>query len=59
VNVAARLMQNAAAGEILLGPGVCGALGEELAREGVGERRSLRLKGKAGPVEVAVLAAAP
>jgi class 3 adenylate cyclase len=55
VNVAARLMQTAAANEILIGPHASLSLGGLLGRSTPLERREVALKGKAEPVEVVVL----
>ncbi|MEW6688978.1 MAG: response regulator [Pseudomonadota bacterium] len=59
VNVAARLMQTAAANEILIGPHASLSLGALLGRATALERREVALKGKAEPVEVVVLRVAP
>ena len=54
VNVAARLMQRAAANEILIGPGASLSLQHLLGRTSL-DRRHVELKGKAAPVEVVSL----
>jgi len=59
VNVAARLMQTAAANEVLIGPGAARALRAMLGREPGLERRAVTLKGKAEPVEVVSLQVTP
>jgi len=55
VNVAARLMQNAKANEILIGPRAALSLDRLLGRDTTLDRRELALKGKAGPVGVLAL----
>ena len=55
VNVAARLMQNAKANEILIGPRAALSLERMLGRDTTLDRRELALKGKAGPVGVLAL----
>ena len=59
VNVAARLMQTAAANEILIGPGASLSLHQLLGRSTPLDRRQVALKGKAEPVEVVSLRVAP
>ena len=59
VNVAARLMQTAAANEILIGPGACLSLHALPGRSTPLERREVTLKGKAEPVAVVSLTVAP
>ena len=59
VNVAARLMQMAAANEILIGPGAALSLAALLGRSAPVERRAVALKGKSGPVEIVALHVAP
>ena len=59
VNVAARLMQTAAANEILIGPGASLSLHQLLGRSTPLDRREVALKGKAEPVEVVALRVAP
>jgi len=54
VNVAARLMQRAAANEMLIGPRVSLSLQDMLGRTSL-DRRKVELKGKAAPVEVVSL----
>jgi class 3 adenylate cyclase len=58
VNVAARLMQTAAANEILIGPGATLSL-DALDPSMALERRDVLLKGKAEPVAVVALTVAP
>lgn len=55
VNVAARLMQNAKANEILIGPRAALSLDRMFGRETSLDRRELALKGKSGPVGVLAL----
>jgi class 3 adenylate cyclase len=55
VNVAARLMQTAAANEILIGPRASLSLSQLLGRATALDRREVALKGKAAPVEVVSL----
>jgi len=55
VNVAARLMQTAAANEILIGPRAALSLHAMLGRATPLERREIALKGKAEPLEVVAL----
>ena len=55
VNVAARLMQTAAANEILIGPRASLSLHKLLGRTTALERREVALKGKAVPLEVVSL----
>ena len=55
VNVAARLMQQATANEILIGPRAASSLHAVLGRLTPFERRELALKGKAEPLEVVAL----
>ena len=55
VNVAARLMQTAAANEILIGPRAALSLHAMLGRSTPLERREVVLKGKAEPLEVVAL----
>ncbi len=55
VNVAARLMQAAASNEILIGPRAYLSLRPVLGRPIMLERREMRLRGKAAPVEVVSL----
>jgi adenylate cyclase len=55
VNVAARLMQTAAANEILIGPRAALSLHGLLGRTTPLERREIALKGKAEPLEVVAL----
>lgn len=55
VNVAARLMQTAAANEILIGPHASLSLHKLLGRTTPLDRREVALKGKAEPVEVVSL----
>jgi class 3 adenylate cyclase len=55
VNVAARLMQTAAANEILIGPRAALSLHALLGRSTLLERREIALKGKAEPLEVVAL----
>jgi len=59
VNVAARLMQTAVAGEILIGPDAAQSLHASLGRSAPVERREVALKGKAEPVSVVALRVAP
>jgi adenylate cyclase len=59
VNVAARLMQTAAANEILIGPGASLSLHDLLGRSTPLERREVALKGKAEPVTVVSLTVTP
>ncbi len=59
VNVAARLMQIAAANEILVGPRAVLSLGSLLGRSTMLNRREVVLRGKAEPVEVVALRVAP
>jgi DNA-binding response OmpR family regulator len=59
VNVAARLMQNAASNEILIGPRAALSLHKLLGRTTALERREFALKGKAEPVEVVSLKVVP
>ena len=59
VNVAARLMQNAKANEILIGPNAALSLPAMLGRSTPLERRAVELKGKSQPVEVVSLRVAP
>lgn len=59
VNVAARLMQTAAANEILIGPRASLSLHQLLGRSTPLERRGVVLKGKAEPVDVVSLKVAP
>jgi len=59
VNVAARLMQRAAANELLIGPGAARALRSKLDQADGLDRRKIELKGKAEPVEVVLLKIAP
>jgi adenylate cyclase len=59
VNVAARLMQTAAANEILVGPSASLSLHALLGRSTPLERREVVLKGKAEPVAVVSLTVAP
>jgi class 3 adenylate cyclase len=55
VNVAARLMQQAAVNEILIGPRAALSLHAILGRSTPLERREIALKGKAEPVQVVAL----
>jgi class 3 adenylate cyclase len=55
VNVAARLMQAAAPDEILIGPQAYLSLRPLLGRPAMLDRREMRLRGKAAPVEVVSL----
>ena len=55
VNVAARLMQQAAANEILIGPRAALSLYAMLGRSTLLERREIALKGKAEPIQVVAL----
>jgi len=59
VNVAARLMQIAAANEILVGPRALLSLGRLLGRSTALDRREVALRGKAEPVQVVVLRVVP
>jgi DNA-binding response OmpR family regulator/uncharacterized protein with PIN domain len=59
VNIAARLMQTAAANEILIGPTASLSLQAMLGRQTALERRAVALKGKAEPVEVVSLRVTP
>jgi adenylate cyclase len=59
VNVAARLMQTAAANEILVGPSASLSLNSLLGRSTPLERREVALKGKAEPTAVVSLTVAP
>ena len=59
VNVAARLMQNAKANEILIGPNAALSLPDMLGRTTPLERRAVELKGKSQPIEVVSLRVAP
>jgi class 3 adenylate cyclase len=59
VNVAARLMQIAAANEILVGPRALASLGSLLGRTTMLDRREVALRGKAEPVEVVTLKVVP
>ena len=59
VNVAARLMQNAKANEILIGPNAALSLPAMLGRTTPLERRAVELKGKSQPIEVVSLRVAP
>jgi class 3 adenylate cyclase len=59
VNVAARLMQRAAANELLIGPGAAAALKSRLGGTAGLDRRKVELKGKSEPVEVVSLRLAP
>ena len=59
VNVAARLMQTATANEILIGPRASLSLRSLLGGSTPLERRQVTLRGKAEPLEVAVLRVAP
>jgi len=52
VNVAARLMQTAQPGEILIGPGAGQPLDSILQRSGERSRREVALRGKAHPLDV-------
>jgi class 3 adenylate cyclase len=55
VNVAARLMQRAEPNEILIGPGATLSLHSLLGGSTPLDRRAVKLKGKAAPVEVVTL----
>jgi class 3 adenylate cyclase len=59
VNVAARLMQRAEPNEILIGPGATLSLHSLLGGSTPLDRRAVKLKGKAAPVEVVTLRVAP
>ena len=59
VNVAARLMQIAAANEILIGPRAYLSLQGVLGRSAARDRRELALRGKSEPVEVLSLRVSP
>ena len=59
VNVAARLMQMAAPGEIVIGPGACRSLKPLLGDTAAGDRRQVALRGKAEPMEVLVIQILP
>jgi len=52
VNVAARLMQMAAADEILIGPGAMASLKDHLGKSGARLRKEVVVRGKAQPIEV-------
>ncbi len=51
VNVAARLMQMAAADEILIGPGAMASLKDHLGKSGARLRKEVVVRGKAQPIE--------
>jgi class 3 adenylate cyclase len=59
VNVAARLMQRALPNELLIGPNASASLPGMLGRLPPLERRAVKLKGKAEPVEVVSLRVVP
>ena len=59
VNVAARLMQMAAPGEILIGPGAFLSLKALLGGAAASDRREVAIRGKAEPVEVLAIRVPP
>jgi len=59
VNVAARLMQRAEPNELLIGPRASLSLQAVIGGAKAHDRRSVKLKGKAEPVEVVTLRISP